>query len=694
MRLDQDSKAKQRRPPCSETTGTGTALTPVRAAGAIVLGLCVCGVGLARDEPRPAFPEMQLPRSMRGEQALQAWGDRLPSVAAYHRMTPRKLQDIMQRDKTAWIDRKGRLLFIDEQPELPEPTESMFAPATAEAVAPYALEQTFLLHSRAGSKRVIYLDFNGHVVTGSAWNSKYGMSTINAPGYDLDGDPSTFNATERERIQRMWQRVAEDYLPFNVDVTTEEPPAGVITRSTSSDDTYGTRAVITRDFTASTSSPCGCGGFAYVGVFDHYPNDNYKPAWVFFDRLANGSEKYVAEAISHEVGHNLGLSHDGTSSTSYYTGHGSGATGWAPIMGSGYSKEVVQWSKGEYPGANNREDDIAVIVGNGAPLVTDNYGDTTATAAPLNGVSNGSSVSVDQSGEIERRTDADLFAFTSAAGAIKLNAAPAERGPDLDISVALYDASGSLVASSNPADALSATLDVTVSPGNYYVRIDGIGKGDLSTGYSDFGSLGFYHVTGSYPASSAVAPVAVATASQGSSLQVSFDGHSSQDPDGFVVAYDWNFGDGSAHSTDMNPLHTYGAAGTYTVTLTVTDSQGLKGSTAVTVTVNPDPSALAVRVGNIDMSVTRIGSYYQGIAKVTVLDRGGRAVSGATVSGKWSGLVSTAASAKTSSTGIAQFTTARTRLTGTFTFTVTGISYPGYSYDASQNTETSDSISR
>ncbi len=49
---------------------------------------------------------------------------------------------------------------------------------------------------------------------------------------------------------------------------------------------------------------CGCGGFAYVGVFDDV-GDYYKPAFVF-----NTSEVGVAEAVSLEAGHNLGLSHD------------------------------------------------------------------------------------------------------------------------------------------------------------------------------------------------------------------------------------------------------------------------------------------------------------------------------------------------------------------------------------------------
>ena len=41
--------------------------------------------------------------------------------------------------------------------------------------------------------------------------------------YDLDGDYTTFSDEEQTRIQRIWARVAEDYAPFDVDVTTEQP---------------------------------------------------------------------------------------------------------------------------------------------------------------------------------------------------------------------------------------------------------------------------------------------------------------------------------------------------------------------------------------------------------------------------------------------------------------------------------------
>ncbi len=59
----------------------------------------------------------------------------------------------------------------------------------------------------------------------------------------------------------------------------------------------------------------------------------------------------------------------------------------------------------------------------------------------------------------------------------------------------------------------------------------------------------------------------------------------SSDSDGSVVSWAWNFGDGSTSSA-QNPSHTYGAAGTYTVSLTVTDDDGASNSTSSSVTVS------------------------------------------------------------------------------------------------------------
>ena len=79
---------------------------------------------------------------------------------------------------------------------------------------------------------------------------------------------------------------------------------------------------------------------------------------------------------------------------------------------------------------------------------------------------------------------------------------------------------------------------------------------------------------------------------------------------------------------------------------------------------------------------------------VTVVDAQGQPVPGATVNGRWSGLVSGNASAVSGSNGVAAVQSPGSRNRGTFIFTVTGVTLPGYSYDPGSSTETSDSISR
>ena len=73
-----------------------------------------------------------------------------------------------------------------------------------------------------------------------------------------------------------------------------------------------------------------------------------------------------------------------------------------------------------------------------------------------------------------------------------------------------------------------------------------------------------------------------------SGLTVTFDASSSYDPDGYIVSYEWDFGDGSTAS-GVTVTHTYSQPGTYTVTLTVTDNDGLIASIPEQVTVSPSP---------------------------------------------------------------------------------------------------------
>ncbi|UCF07325.1 MAG: SBBP repeat-containing protein [Thermoplasmata archaeon] len=78
---------------------------------------------------------------------------------------------------------------------------------------------------------------------------------------------------------------------------------------------------------------------------------------------------------------------------------------------------------------------------------------------------------------------------------------------------------------------------------------------------------------------------------------VYFDGSGSFDFNGTIVNYDWDFGDGSPHGTGPTPTHIYTSPGTYTVTLTVTDADGMQGNDTCVITVEIPLTGLSLYEG-------------------------------------------------------------------------------------------------
>ncbi|WP_406049791.1 pre-peptidase C-terminal domain-containing protein [Kribbella sp. NBC_00889] len=457
-------------------------------AGAVVFGGLAVAAGTQADADQKPIDQL-LAEATPGTSALGKVQSRLDEIAERNGLAEEQLQRILATDKTSWLDADSKLFFrepgLTAAQKAPEASPRWATEAVAGATGP-----AFELHSKPGSNRVIYLDFDGHTITGTAWNASKGIDPVNVSAYDTDGDPANYSTAEQDVVREVWARVAEDYSTFDVDVTTQEPPQSAIDRSGASDEQYGTRVLIDPD--TWYQSGCGCGGVAYVGVYDSTSqHDYYQPALVFTKGVGTGA-KNLAEAASHEAGHNVGLSHDGTSTVGYYQGHGA----WAPIMGVGYYRGISQWSKGEYADANNKEDDYAVVGSHGLALRADEAGGTTGDAAAL-------TVGTPASGVVAAEDDTDVYRVdVSAAGNYTATASAAATGGDLDIKLDLLDSAGSVVASADPesgqSDAgtptgLGASVTSTLQPGTYYLRIDNVGYGDpLNTGYSTYGSRGAY----------------------------------------------------------------------------------------------------------------------------------------------------------------------------------------------------------
>jgi PKD repeat protein len=510
------------------------------------------------------FSGIKLNAMTSGKDAIAQLGTNLGSVAKWYGMNDKEFRTYLMSDKSIHVDTQGRVLHIDEETVAPGTVDGTMATAaitasvaTAGGASPFPFDQTFKLHTKPDSTRVLYLNF-----TGQGTN----------PAFDTDKSPATFSNSERLLIQKVVLRVAEAYSGFDVDITTEAPavPLGKI----------GATILIT-----PRSAPMG--GYAYLNSFSNFASGN-APAFCFPNNLAN-AEKYIADCVSHELGHTLGLSHQGQlPTTAYYTGQGAGETGWAPIMGVGYYKNLPQWSKGEYFNANNKQDAYAVMFARGLKPRADDHGNTIAFADPLDSkIANGFN-NLTGLGRIETTGDVDMFKFVAGAGPVNLKVIGSVLGGTLDIALQLLDVNEQVLAtSSTTATTLAKTLVATLpTQGTYFLKVSGAGRGDpLKTGYSNYGSIGEYNISGTSAISTVVPTAAVLTSSAvvaKVSAPIAFDSSTSTPTSGGkITSFTWSFGDGTAAVSGAKATHAFSKAGSYETVLKIVDSLGqvtLKGT--------------------------------------------------------------------------------------------------------------------
>ena len=429
--------------------------------------------------------------------------------------------------------------------------------------------------SRPGAESVIYLDFNGHTVTGTSWNTSLSRTSVQCVPFDLDGDPTTFSDAEQAVITEVWERVSEDYKAFNINVTTVEP--ATFTAKTA-------RVLITKNKDASgANNPSStAGGVGYLNVFgiSDYPA-RYSPVFAYFNNVSNSAAN-ISEVISHEVGHNLGLNHDGTKSAEYYTGHGSGETAWAPIMGASYGRNFTQWSKGEYYNSNNAQDDLAVIsakTGYSADDIAGSIQDAPAVTF------SGNSFLVE--GFIGATSDVDLHKITTSQSVLTVNAesfkisGSSTYGSNLGIKLELLSASGQVIAASSTEGQSKGSLTSAISPGTYYIRVSGSGNGSplasAPSGFTSYGSMGAYKLWGTAGSSNnSFAPV-LGNGSSSSTTTNSTRLSATVNPNGLATNFYFQYG--NSPSLGAVTANQSAGSGTAPVALSVTLSGLLPNST-------------------------------------------------------------------------------------------------------------------
>ncbi len=225
------------------------------------------------------------------------------------------------------------------------------AAGPTDGIVPASDPETFsipALSSHPGAPVALFLDFDGHFQSGGVIGGKEFVTT---PRFSFDDNPFRMSEKEQKDIQHIWATVAEDFAPFNINVTTVDPsgqlPAAKIMRV----------AIGGVDFVEGENAR----GRARLNVFS---NDSPNVVYVFpLDKetvFSNGLHKprtahELGGAVSHEVGHAFGLEHQsrwgvaGFSPVEERHG-GDGPVGMpsvrAPIMGNHTNGQRAVWWTG------------------------------------------------------------------------------------------------------------------------------------------------------------------------------------------------------------------------------------------------------------------------------------------------------------------------------------------------------------
>lgn len=355
---------------------------------------------------------------------------------------------------------EGEVAFVVDPPLSADPLAKLASVAATSTLSP--LSAIPVLNSKPGAPASLYIDFNGHFE--ASWSS-YG--SVTTPVFDNDGDAATFSSEELAFIETVWKVVAEDYAPFNINVTTVEPSVLAPGANASAANKKALRIAVGGDG-AWAGSPGG------IAQYDSFSNSLPNLAFVFADGSTNPLS--TGSAVSHEAGHTFGLRHQ----IEYFS---PGLT-WGAVMGPFAGVGAINtWHNG-ITDLGTTQDDVAMIARstNGFGFRPDDHAATITAATPLAG----SGATFFGSGVISSSSDVDMFSLTTTSPKnLRISVAGDAIAQNLDAVIELRNAAGALLVSSNPGDSLDAAVIGDVN-GKYYVAVKSNGE---------YGRLGQYTIS-------------------------------------------------------------------------------------------------------------------------------------------------------------------------------------------------------
>ena len=218
------------------------------------------------------------------------------------------------------------------------------------------------------SPTVIFIDADGHTVENTLWN--WSRQRINCLEAGLTPD----------QIKEVVKFVGEDYSPFDVTVTSDENVYNNAAKG------KRVRVIMTTHQGLEDFFP-NFGGYAFISSL--WWNDD-TPCFVFAESFS-GNTANLADVVSHEAGHTIGLSHqsefydNGLCKNQYHTGFFLmlWTLSWKPIMGISYYSNISGWMSGRTTTGTQHDIGLLNRMGISADAVPDML--STAKELKLNG---------------------------------------------------------------------------------------------------------------------------------------------------------------------------------------------------------------------------------------------------------------------------------------------------------------------